>query len=139
MIHLIMGAREPANDRPGFGLVAVSTNCDHTTIKRFSEYMKYFKNFPTESCRNLRFLKIDPTFECREWSFVLFPGRSTRLFCHGYCFKTWINPYISIALKFMRLFAFSRPRYDLPLRGSRLRSVPNPISALLLAPDAKIA
>jgi hypothetical protein len=39
----------------------------------------------------------------------------------------------------MRLFAFSRPRYDLPLRGSRLRSVPNPISALLLAPDAKIA
>jgi hypothetical protein len=43
-----MGAREPANDRPGFGLVAVSTNCDHTTIKRFSEYMKYFKKIPTE-------------------------------------------------------------------------------------------
>jgi hypothetical protein len=103
--------------------------------------MKYFKNFQFSNS-NLRLLfrlKIDPTFECREWSFVLFPGRSTRLFCHGYCFKTWINPYISIALKFMRLFAFSRPRYDLPLRGSRLRSVPNPISALLLAPDAKIA
>ena len=112
-----MGAREPANDRPGFGLVAVSTNCEHTTIKRFSEYMKYFKKIPTEIYRN-QYPRELPKIQCRDWSLNLVPGQPTTLNCLHCCFKTWINANNSIALKIMRLFAFSRPLYDLPLRGS---------------------
>ena len=53
-----------------------------------------------------------------EWCFILIPDRSTRLICHRCCFRSWINAYNSFALKFMLLFAFSRPLYDLPLSGS---------------------
>ena len=112
-----MDAREPANDRPGFGRLAVSTNCERRTIKRFSEYMKYFKNFPTEIYRN-QYPRELPKIQCRDWSLNLVPGQPTTLNCLHCCFKTWINAYNSIALKIMRLFVFSRPRYDLPLRGS---------------------
>ena len=58
-------------------------------------------------------------FECRQWSFVLLPDRPTRLIGHTRCFKSWINEFKTIALKFKPLVAFSRPLCDLPFRGSR--------------------
>ncbi len=40
-------------------------------------------------------------FECRQWSFVLLPDRPTRLIGHTCCFKSLINEFSPIALKFM--------------------------------------
>jgi hypothetical protein len=109
-----MGASQCGNDRPGFGVPSISQKLRANNCKRFSGFLNK-KIF----C-SVRFLSLSPVsnLNAGEWCFVLIPDRSTRLICHRCCFKSWINELYSFALKFQRLFAFSRPLYDLPLRGS---------------------
>ena len=109
------------NDRPGFDLLAVTQkvarNCEQITIKGSGGYKSNASPFFLFFSESSPILK----FECREWSFVLIPDRSAalRLICQCCCFKSWINAFSFIALKFKPLLAFSTLLYDLLLRGSR--------------------
>ena len=96
----------------GFGLPGVSQKLPANNYKRFSG--KANRNASKKNC-SVRVLSSKirlPKFECREWSFILIPDRSTRLDCHCCCFKSCIDAYSFTALKFMPPVAFFKLLYD---------------------------
>ena len=96
----------------GFGLPGVSQKLPANNYKRFSG--KANRNASKKNCYvRVMLSKIRlPKFECREWSFILIPDRSTRLDCHCCCFKSCIDAYSFTALKFMPPVAFFKLLYD---------------------------
>jgi hypothetical protein len=106
-----MDASQCGNDRPRFGLPAVTQKLLDMSYKTLSGFR--YRDLLVITVFIVQFIS---EFEYREWSFVLIPDRFTRLIGHSCCFKfkLWINALSSVALKFMPLVAFSRPLCHLP-------------------------